>query len=302
MRIFVTGGTGFIGTPLVRSLADKGHEIIVLLRENDSQPASPGVKYVSGDPFKKSGVWDAIPECDAAINLAGEPIQGRWTSEKKKAIRDSRVITTENLVNAIPRGKEFTLISTSAVGIYGDAGERECLESSPAGNDFLASVAKEWESKASAATEKGTRVVITRFGVVLGPNGGALRELERLTRQFLGGPIAGGKHWFSWIQREDLISAEHFLLESKHLGGVFNVCSPHPIRQGEFAKALGTALGKPAITPTPGFAVRLVLGEAADFVLFSQKMLPKRLQGEGFSWRYPTVAEALKSIYSPLGS
>ena len=142
--------------------------------------------------------------------------------------------------------------------------------------------------------------MITRFGVVLGPNGGALRELERLTRSFLGGPISGGKQWFSWIHREDLVAAELFLLDSKQLEGVFNVCSPNPLRQGMFSKILGKVLGKPAIVPTPGFAVRLALGEAADFVLFSQRMYPKRLQEEGFNWRFPSAEDALSAIYAPI--
>jgi uncharacterized protein (TIGR01777 family) len=268
----------------------------VLVRKAEAFARVPGAEYLQADPALPEA-WEGVADCDAAINLAGEPIQGRWTPSKKVSIRESRVATTRNLVAAIPSDRPFTLVSTSAVGIYGDAGERECTEASGPGRDFLASVARDWEEEARKAEAKGARVLITRFAVVLGPHGGALRPLAQLTRSCLGGPLAGGRQWFSWIHLDDLIAAQHFLLRQEALRGTFNFGAPTPVRQRDFARALGRALRRPARTPTPRFALRLALGEAADLVLFSQKMIPARLAEQGFRWKFEQLDAALRSIF-----
>jgi uncharacterized protein (TIGR01777 family) len=240
--------------------------------------------------------WDALADSDAAINLAGTPIFGRWDKETKRLIRDSRIRTTRNLVAAIPEGRPFTLLSTSAVGIYGDAGERELDESAPLGTDFLARVACDWEAEALRARDKGARVALMRFGIVLARGGGALEQLEGLARKFLAGPVGSGRQWFSWIHREDLVRAIEFLLMHAELDGPVNLCSPNPVRQIDVVRALGKLLGRPAVTPAPAFAVRLVLGEFADVVLFSQRMAPKRLQEAGFRFRFPDLEPALAAL------
>lgn len=295
MRIFVTGGTGFIGRALVEALVNAGHDPLVLVRSGETRTKVPGAEYVTEDSTG-ADAFKRVAECDGAVNLAGEPVKGRWNRVKKKAIRDSRVVTTRNLVDAIPAGCPFTLISTSAQGIYGDAGERDCVESSPLGRDFLATVAREWEEEAKRAEAKGARVVIARFAVVLGSDGGALPELERLTLNHLGGPIGGGNSWFSWIHRDDLTAALLFLLTNPELSGTFNVSSPNPVRQGDFAHLLGKVLHRKASLHTPGIAVRLAMGEEADLVLFSQKTLPGRLTEAGFIWSHPFAEEALDTL------
>lgn len=297
MKIFVTGGTGFIGSRLVPFLVDRSHEVTLLVRADEPRQQIPGgIRVVEGDPTKAGPWWRLVAECDAAINMAGASIFGRWTEKRKHAIRESRLATTRHLVDAIPEGRPFTLSSTSAVGIYGDAGERELDESAPLGNDFLARLAQEWEAAALQAEEKGARVVITRFAIVFGEGGGALEQLARVTRWCLGGPVGSGRQWFSWVHRKDLMEAILFLLERPELNGVFNLAAPAPRRQLEVARALGRVLHRPTLLPAPAFGVRLVLGEFADAVLFSQRMTPRRLQEAGFAFRFPELETALHDI------
>jgi uncharacterized protein (TIGR01777 family) len=297
MRVFVTGGTGFIGARLVPFLREKGHQALLLVRPQERKgPIPEGVEVVEGDPSAAGPWWGPVAECDAAVNMAGASIFGRWNDERKRVIRESRLATTRHLVDAIPQGRPFTLVSTSAVGIYGDAGERELDESAPLGGDFLALLAQDWETEARRAAEKGARVVITRFAIVLGAGGGALEQLARVGRLGLAGPVGSGRQWFSWIHREDLVRAILFLLERTEHQGVFNLSSPKPRRQGEVARAIGEVLHRPAILPAPAFAVRLALGEFADAVLFSQRMVPRRLTDAGFDFRFPELEETLREI------
>ncbi len=301
MRIFVTGGTGFVGSRLIPCLLDAGHEVVVLVRPPEAGRAIPGgtrVRVVVGESTQAGPWWDAVGECAAAVNLAGYPVFGRWTPRVKGLLRASRLDTTRNLVQAIPAGGPFTLVSASGIGVFGDAGERELDESAPVGRDFLARLATDWEGEAFRARERGARVATTRFGVVLGHDGGALPQFVRNARWFLNGPLGSGRQWMPWIHREDVVRGILFLLAGETLEGPFNFVSPQLVRQVEFAQALGRALGRPAILPTPALALRLVLGEFGAVSLFSQKARPHKLQEAGFSFRFADLDGALGEILS----
>jgi hypothetical protein len=235
------------------------------------------------------------------INLAGASIFSTWTEETKKAIRESRIFTTRNLVDGIDpkRAKSITLFSTSAVGYYGFHGDEELTENSPPGNDFLARMAVEWEAEALKAKEKGSRVVITRFGIVLGKGGGVLSQMIPLFRKFIGGPIGSGRQWFSWIHMEDLAEAFFFLMRRLEISGPVNLCSPNPVRNKDFTKALGKVLKRPSFMPAPGFMIKLLLGEFGSVILEGQRVIPKRLLESGFVFSYPHVGKALKNIIGP---
>lgn len=295
MRIIVTGGTGFVGPHLVSRLANDGHEVTVLIRPGEHQAnSSSNVSFLQGDPTQEGSWQDAVSRCDAVINLAGASVFTRWTDETKKIILESRISTTRNIVNAITR--PISLFSTSAVGYYGFHGDEELIESSPPGNDFLASVAVEWERETLRAREKEARVVITRFGIVLGPKGGALGQMIPLFRKFLGGPIGSGRQWFSWIHIRDLTDAFIFLLAHPDLVGPFNFCSPKPVRNRDLARALGRVLHRPSYLPAPAFMIRLVLGEFGSVILKGQRVIPRRLLDAGYIFQYPEIEDALRAV------
>lgn len=300
MRVFVTGGTGFVGRRLLPALLAAGHEVLLLARAEESRPSLPeGVEVVVGDPGTWGPWWGGAAGCDAAVNLAGSPIMARWDARTKARIRESRLATTRHLVQALPRERSFALVSASGIGIYGDAGERELDEASAPGDDFLARVAREWEAEARTAEGRGARVALIRLGVVLGPDGGALPEFLRAAR-FLGGPLGSGRQWMSWVHREDVIRAILFLLDRPDLSGPFNVCAPEPTRQRDLARTLGRLLNRPALLPAPALALRLVLGESAKVALSSQRARPRRLTEAGFSFRFPSLAPALQEVLTRL--
>lgn len=301
MQIFVTGGTGFVGSRLVPFWVQAGHRVHLLVRGEERQPpATPGVTVGVGDPLRPGPWWEPARACDAAVNLAGHPIFCRWNAKTKALIRDTRVATTENLVAALPTDRPCTLLSASGIGIYGDSGEQELDETSPLGSDFLARVAQEWEAAARAAEGRGARVCLLRLGVVFGPDGGALPELVHNVRQFHAGRLGSGKQWMSWVHREDLVAAAGFLLDRPDLAGPFNVTAPEPRRQSEVAHTLGRLLGRHHLVPAPLFAVRLKLGEAADLAQFSQRGVPRRLLEAGFRFQHPTLEPALQSLLGEL--
>jgi hypothetical protein len=202
-------------------------------------------------------------------------------------------------VDALPQdSSNITLLSTSAVGYYGFHRDEELTENSPAGNDFLARLANDWEQEALRAQEKGARVVITRFGIVLGKNGGALGQMIPLFRFFLGGPLGNGRQWFSWIHMEDLADGFMFLLNHPEIKGPVNLCSPRPVRDKDLGKAIGKVLRRPSWMPAPGFMVKWILGEFGSVLLEGQRVIPRRLLDAGFQFRYPDIEEALKNILS----
>ena len=299
MKILITGGTGFVGTQLTSRLIQDGQAVTILTRSiKKSDKVPKGVSYLQGDPTQKGPWQEAIKKHEAVINLAGASIFSKWTEEHKKAIRESRVSTTQNIVEGIPSQpeKQFTLFSTSAVGYYGFCGDEELVEDSPPGNDFLARIAKEWEGEALKAKEKGTRVVITRFGIVMGEKGGALSQMIPLFQKYIGGPIGSGRQWFSWVHIKDLAESFAFLLKHPEISGPINVCSPNPVRNRDLAKALGKALHRPSFIPAPGFMVKWVLGEFGSVILEGQRVIPRRLLDNGFVFQYPDIKKALESI------
>jgi len=294
----MTGGTGFVGTYLSRDLARAGHTITILSRQaQPPAPAPAGISYVTGNPTQ-AGPWMAlVPEHDWIINLAGASIFTRWSKPHKKEIFESRVKTTRNLVSALADGDRRQLFcSTSAVGYYGARGEEVLTEDSPPDAGFLGDLAKHWEAEALKARDLGVRVVITRFGIVLGRDGGALGQMVPMFKKFLGGPIGSGVQWFSWIHQEDQARAFRFIQAHPEITGPVNFTAPHPVRNRDLARALGRVLHRPTLIAAPAFMLRLVLGEFAETLLTGQQVLPKRLLDAGFKFKFPTVPAALENL------
>ncbi len=294
MRIFITGGTGFVGKSLVPALVRGGHEVTILTRSGKREPGV--VSLIEGDPTQKGEWQSAVKEQDAVINLAGASIFTRWTDETKKLIRESRLLTTRNLVEALEGARVKHFFTTSAVGYYGFHGDEVLTEESSPGHDFLAQLGRDWEKEAREAEKKGCRVVITRFGIILGKEGGALGQMIPLFRKYLGGPLGSGNQWFSWVHIEDLTRAFLFLLEHFEISGPVNFTAPNPVRNRELAKAIGKAMGRPSSLPAPGFMLKLVLGEFGSILLEGQRVIPQRLLKSGFQFRYPEIEKALQQI------
>jgi uncharacterized protein len=297
MKIFITGGTGFVGTYLSRQLVAQGHKLTIL---NPPMPGTglniKGITYLDGNPTVKGQWQKSVPEHDVIINLAGASIFSRWTQKQKEIIRSSRISTTRNLVDALPdNSKNITFFSTSAVGYYGFHKDEELTESSPAGDDFLAKLAYDWEQEALLAKNKGASVVLTRFGIVLGKNGGALGLMFPLFKYFLGGPLGSGQQWFSWVHIHDLAGAFIFLLKHKKISGAVNLCSPNPVRNKELSKAIGKILHRPSFMPAPGFLIKIFLGEFGFVLLKGQRVVPNRLLDAGFIFQYPDIEIALSN-------
>ncbi len=299
MNILITGGSGFVGPRLVDFLIHKGHQVTSI----DAVPLSrtrgdAAFNFLQADTTEP-GLWqESIKNADTVINLTGRNIFHRWTDKYKQEIYDSRVLTTRNIVDAIPAGKEIKLINTSAAGFYGSCGDDILDERRGAGDDFLARVCVDWEKEAFAARKKGVRVVCPRFGVVLGPNGGALSKMVPAYRMFVGGPLGNGRHWFPWIQIDDLVGAIDFVMNSNRIDGPVNFCSPNPVRNNEFSKTLGQVINRPAFFRTPAVILRLAAGELGDLLLNSQRAIPSLLTASGFKFKYPDLENALKAVLS----
>ncbi len=297
MKIFVTGISGFVGSHLARALLAAGHQVTGTgRRERPEGPAHPGLCYLAVDTTRCGDWQEAVALADVVVNLSGATIARRWTRKYKQALYTSRINTTRHLVSAMnPKGQPV-LLSASAIGYYGDGGEAELTEASGAGDDFLAHLARDWEEAALAATARGVRVCCGRFGVVLGPDGGALAQMIPAFRRGLGGPLGTGRQWFSWIHIRDLIDAMLFLINAPEFQGPVNLAAPEPVRQQDLARALGQRLGRPARLPTPASVLRLALGEMAGTLLASQRVVPRRLEDAGFVFRYPTIEKALEAL------
>lgn len=297
MRILITGGLGFVGTQLSERLLEKGYEVTVV--DHSPQPKSytpKQVTYVSADTTLPGAWQEELMKHDAVINLAGASIFQRWNEKTKQLIYNSRILTTRNVVEGMTGKKGAVLCSTSAVGYYGFQGNEELIEEDSPGDDFLAKVCVDWEKEALKANDKGVRVTITRFGIVLGRTGGALGQMISAFKKFVGGPLGSGDQWFSWIHMEDLLRAFLFVFDNKNIYGPVNVCSPNPVRNKELATALGKALSRPSLLKAPDIMIRLVLGEFGSVVLEGQRVIPAKLLRQGFVFQYPEITGAVKEV------
>ena len=296
-KILVSGASGFVGRYLVETFLETGHDVTGL----GTSPTHPfthrydNFSWICADT-REPGEWqEAVSKADWVINLAGRSIFQYWTRAHKENIRDSRVLTTKNIVDAI--GEGAVLLSASAVGYYGEGRDEELTEDGACGKDFLSTVCLEWENEALMAQDKGVRLCIMRFGVVLG-QGGALAIMAPMFKSFMGGPLGNGLQWFPWIHLLDLERGAHFLLENEGAAGVYNFTAPQLVRQREFSREMGRALKRPAFLPAPGFMVKTVMGELGASLLTGQKAPPKRLLDTGFEFRYPTLRSALNQVYN----
>ena len=295
MKILIGGSHGLVGTALIRSLEQQGHEIFRLVRHYPSSETE-----IEWSPDRYSIQLARLEGFDAVLNLAGESIaEGRWTDEKKRRIRESRVKGTKLLADALANLTKPppTLICASAIGYYGNRGDELLTEMSSPGDDFLSKVCVEWEEATALATEKGIRVVNARFGVILDKKGGALAKMLPPFRMGIGGRIGSGKQWMSWIALDDVVSALEFALQNRALTGPTNFVAPNPVTNAEFTKALGRALSRPTIFPIPAFGVRLVFGEMADALLLaSQRVQPERLTSAGYTFQFSELEKALPHV------
>lgn len=302
MRVVISGGGGFIGEPLVRALLARGDDVAVLTRHSSHVNAGRALVW---DPSARDEAWRReVASADAVVNLAGENVAGgRWTAERKRRIVDSRVTATRALVEALETepARSRVLVSASAVGFYGTRDDELLDEQAVSGNGFLADVVRRWEELAHGADHRA-RVVILRFGVVLAANGGALGKMLLPFRIGVGGPIASGKQWMSWVDRDDVVRMTLWAIDREGARGVYNVTAPEPVRNRDFTRALGAALHRPALLPAPSFALRLLFGEMADEMLIGgQRVVPKRATSEGFVFQYPTLGAALEHVLHSQG-
>jgi len=286
MRVTVTGATGTIGRSLVDALTARGDEVTSLSRTAnwpDPKTAGPPLDTLSGQ--------------DGVVHLLGEQIAQRWTDDAKREISDSRVLSTRNLVAAIgelPEGERpKVLVSQSGAGWYGHRGDERLDESAPAGDDFLARLSAGWEAEARAAEALGVRVVVNRTGMVLSPSGGALAKMMPFFKAGVGGPVAGGRQYVSWVHLDDVVGAILFELDTDAASGPVNLTAPEPATNRELSKALGSALHRPAVAPVPALALKALYGEMADIVTTGQRAVPKRLTELGYTFRRPELEAAL---------
>lgn len=300
MRIVITGGTGLIGNALAREMGSAGHEVVVLTRDPArSGTLPPGTRAVRWDG-RTAGDWAKLLDGDTVIvHLAGDAIAvGRWTDEKKRRIRESRVESGRAVLEGVrqAKSKPRALLQGSAVGYYGDAGDEVVTESHPPGDDFLARVCVEWEASTAEVTSFGVRRPLLRTGIVLSGQGGALPRMALPFRMLAGGPLGNGRQWLPWIHEADEVGAIRFLIEREDADGPFNLTAPAPLPNRDFSRALGEALHRPSFAPAPGFALRLLLGEMADALLHGQRAVPRKLLDLGYVFRYPDALAALRSL------
>ena len=301
MKIIIAGGSGLLGSALAAALSDERHEVVVLTRGSTDGRGSR-VRHVQWTPDGTTGAWtSALEDAGAVVNLAGEPIgAGRWSAARKQRIKDSRAQATRSLVQAIATAAAPppVFISGSAVGYYGPCGDEAVTEQTPAGTDFLAHVCTTWEAEAARAAGSRVRVVVLRTGLVLDRRGGALPRMLLPFKLGAGGPLGSGRQYWPWIHVDDWVRLVSWAIVTPGLKGPVNVTAPDPVPNAEFARCLGRAMHRPAYLPTPGFALRLMLGEMADGLLLSgQRAVPAKSLDAGFAFRYPRVDEALAALF-----
>ncbi|HZH32120.1 MAG TPA: TIGR01777 family oxidoreductase [Pyrinomonadaceae bacterium] len=298
MKIIVTGSSGLIGSALVAALTGRGDKVTCLVRTAAHARRADGAREVLWNPARGELDASEIEGHDAAVHLAGDPVaEGRWTAEKKRRIRDSRVQGTTLLAATLAQltRPPRTLLSASAVGYYGDRGDEVLTEASATGADFLSGVCREWEGATGSAQAVGIRVVWLRFGVVLSGRGGALTKMLTPFKLGAGGRIGSGEQYMSWIALDDVTGAILHALAHEELAGAVNVVAPRPVTNGEFTKTLGGVLGRPTVFAVPAFAARLAFGEMADAALLaSQRAEPSRLKASNYQFKYPELEGALR--------
>jgi uncharacterized protein (TIGR01777 family) len=318
MRVTLTGATGLIGPQLVESLRARGDDVTVLsrdpqhaqdrLRQSTHSSAQRNgtlgaLQAMAWDPIREQAPSDALAGRDAVVHLAGENVAQRWTPSAKQAIRASRVTGTRNLVQGLASlaqaERPRVLISSSAIGYYGPHGDEPIDEEAPAGIDFLAQTCAAWEAEAKAAERLGIGVVRVRTGVVLDRNGGALSKMLPPFKLGVGGPVAGGRQYISWIHTDDLVGIVTASIEDERWQGAVNATAPDPQRNSDFSKALGRALHRPSLLPVPGTALRLLYGEMAEIVTTGARVLPARALMLGYEFRYPQLSTALNAALAP---
>jgi len=306
MKVVIAGGSGFLGTALTASLTSRGHETVILSRHRPAPERAVryGVRHVAWQPDAASGSqaqdWmREIDGADAVVNLAGASLaDGRWTAARKSLLRDSRINSTKQLVNAVRTARRTppVFLQGSGVGYYGISFDQTFDELSPPGSDFLANLCIDWEREGHAASASGSRVVMLRTAPALARNGGALKKMLLPFQLGLGGPIASGRQFFPWIHRDDWVAMVVWAMERPSVSGPLNVTAPGTITNAEFSRALGAALHRPAFMTVPGFVLRLLVGELADAGLINgQRVIPKRATQLGFQFKYPEINAALVS-------
>ena len=300
MKLAITGATGFIGKQLLKELQSAEAEYAVITRNRAAARKScPDANSIVEWNPPETGPDPAMLEgLDGVVNLAGEAVAQRWTASTKRKIRESRVLSTRMLVEALKRTSDppKVLVSTSAIGFYGPRDATKLDENAVAGTDFLATVCQDWEAESSSATEAGIRVVNPRIGIVIGPGGGALAKMLTPFRMGVGGPIGDGKQWMSWIHVRDVVGLILYALTTPELTGPVNTTAPNPVTNREFSKTLGSVLHRPTILPTPVLALKLMFGDFADILATGQRVIPEKALRVGYRFRFPDLSEALADV------
>lgn len=298
MKIFITGVLGFVGRHLATALLNDGHQVTGVSRSR--APAEmiklPSFTYLTADTTQP-GTWQTtISDHDIVINLTGKSIFTLWTKKVKKEIYDSRILTTRNIADSLAGAENIIFFSASAIGYYGERGDDVLTEAEPPGRDFLATVCRDWEQEALKVQSDSIRVVLTRLGIVLGRDGGAMASMIPSFKLFLGGRIGSGQQWFPWIHLHDLIAAYRFVINHPNIAGPVNWCAPTPVRNRDLTQTLAAKLNRPVMLPTPAFIIKTILGEFGEALICSQRGQPAVLLESGFQFTYGEIERALDEI------
>ncbi len=297
MKAMITGGTGFVGTHLTKALLDSGWDVTITGRsQNSIYSGKKGFTQLVCDTTVKGDWQSEVSRMDVIINLAGKNIFTLWNKEKKKAILESRILTTQNLVEGMKDGAVKVFLSTSASGYYGDRGNEILTESTSKGEGFLSDVCDAWETEALKAQQFDVRTVLMRFGMILGKDGGAFKMMKTPFKLGLGGNLGRGQHWMAWMHIHDLVKAVLFLINHDKASGIVNFSAPHAVRNKNFTKAVSRAMGRPAFFHAPGFILRLIMGELGDVLLGSQRMAAGELDRLGFKFTYGDIDSAIGDL------